>query len=379
MNDFKIPPISTLAGSTLFNYFRVLQKGRILPKYYFKIFLTTLIVIIATPFHFWEKMVYSSKLKTYKFQKTPLFILGHWRSGTTHLHNMLTKDPRSGFVSTYQALFPNNLSSKWIFKTFMRINMPEKRPTDNIKLNVDYPQEDEFALSNLQSNAYYNFFYFPEFYKEFFDRAVHHKKLSKKEIDSWYKSYDELLKKALINSGTERVIIKNPVNTGRIDKILKLYPDAKFIFIYRNPVTVFFSTQHFFRNLFPTLWLQHVDDEFIDEMIFDVYKKLMEIYFSQKSLIPPGNLIEIKFEEFEKHPMIELEYIYNNLLDEDFSLAKPFFVDYSNAQKNYTKNKYRVDKKVVDKILVNWGKYMDIMEYNMPDDLIITDNLDKEL
>ncbi len=373
MNDFKIPPISTLAGSTFFNYFRVLRKGRILPKYYFKVFLTTLIVIIATPFHIWEQIVYSGKVKKHRFQKTPLFVLGHWRSGTTHLHNLLTKDPRLGFVSTYQSVFPSNLSSKWLFKTFMKLNMPDKRPTDNIKLNVDYPQEDEFALSNLQSNAYYNFFYFPEQYNEFFERAVHHKNLSEKEVEKWYNSYDKLLKKALINSGSERITVKNPVNTGRIDKILKLYPDAKFIFIYRNPVTVFFSTRHFFQNLYPTLWFHEVDNDFIDEMIFETYVKLMELYFKYKSLIPAGNLIEIKFEEFEKNPLIQLENIYRNLLKEDFSVAEPYFLEYSKAQKDYKKNKYKADKKLVNRILEHWGKYMEMFGYELPNDMIITD------
>jgi len=371
MNEFKIPPISTLAGSTISNYFRILSQGRVLPKYYLKIALTTLIVIIATPFHLWERIIFSARLKKFEFRKPPLFILGHWRSGTTHLHNMLARDPGTGFISTYQALFPNNLSSKWLFKTFMKINMPEKRPTDNIRLNVNYPQEDEFAFSNCQPNAYYNFFYFPELYKEYFDKAVLHKNLSIKDTERWYNSYDKLLKKAMINSGSERLVVKNPVNTARIDKILKLYPDARFIFIYRNPVTVFLSTRHFFHNLFPTLWLHPVNNKFIDEMIFEIYERLMELYFELKSLIPAGNLVELKFEEFEKQQLNEMENIYDQLLNEDFSIVRPYFQEYFKSQKDYTKNKYKADKKIVEKIMTRWGKYIEMFGYQLPDDLEI--------
>jgi omega-hydroxy-beta-dihydromenaquinone-9 sulfotransferase len=142
MDEFKIPPISTLAGSTIVNYFKILRLGRIAPKYYLKIFLTTLIVLIATPFHLWENIVFRRRVREFKFQKPPLFIIGHWRSGTTLLHNMLTKDPTAAYITTYQSLFPNNLASKWLFKTFMRINMPDKRPSDGVELNIDYPQED---------------------------------------------------------------------------------------------------------------------------------------------------------------------------------------------------------------------------------------------
>jgi len=159
---------------------------------------------------------------------------------------MLCKDPSSGYLTTYHSVFPNNLASKWLFKKFMKINMPDKRPSDNVKLNIDFPQEDEFAFCNSYQHAYYNFFYFPKEYKTFYDNAITHKTLTEREIEEWSLSYDKLIKKALLNTKGERAIIKNPVNTARIDKILKLYTNAKFLYIYRNPVTVFYSTRHFF-------------------------------------------------------------------------------------------------------------------------------------
>jgi len=371
MDEFKIPPVSTLAGSTIKNYFKILQTGYISPKFYFKIFLTTIIVLIATPFHLWERIVFSKKVKEFEFKKPPLFILGHWRSGTTLLHNMLTKDPSAAFMTTYQSVFPNNLASKWLFRTFMRINMPDKRPSDGVELNINFPQEDEFAFSNVQWNAYYNFFYFPKNYKAYYEKSVHHKNLSEKEIKLWYKTYDELIKKAVIETKGERVIFKNPVNTARIDKLLKLYPDAKFLYIYRNPITVFFSTQRFFQQLNPTLWLHQVDNQFIDKMIFDIYNRLMNDYLELKSLIPEGNLMEIRFEEFEQNPVKEMEHIYTNLLNEDFEEVKQYFSKYFNTQKSHKKNKYLVEADTIAEIRKNLGKYIEMYDYELPDDIQI--------
>jgi hypothetical protein len=375
MNEFKIPPISTLAGSTLKNYLKILGTGKIAPRYYFKITLTILIVLIATPFHFWEKLIFKKRLKNFEFKKPPLFILGHWRSGTTLLHNMLTKDPSAGYMTTYHALFPNNLASKWLFKTFMKINMPDKRPSDGVKLDINFPQEDEFAFSNSQWNAYYNFFYFPKNYSEFYEKSVHHKNLSKEEIDLWYISYDKLVKKSLIDTKGERAIFKNPVNTARIDKILKLYPDAKFLYIYRNPITVFYSTRRFFQQLYPTLWFHKVDNQFIDDMIFDVYKRLLDDYLKLKSLIPAENLMELRFEEFEQNPVNELEKIYSDLLKEDFSTVKQYFADYFKTQKSHKKNKYLVDAAEMDEIHKHWGKYIEMYNYDLPPDVTIKPNV----
>jgi hypothetical protein len=372
MNDFLIPPISILVGSTIGNFFRVLKGKTVSPRYYHKIILTSLIILIITPLHWWEEIVFKRKLKRFRFEKDPLFIIGHWRSGTTLLHNVLCKDPSAGFMTTYFSLFPNNLASKWFFRFFIRLNIPGKRPSDNMKLDINFPQEDEFAFSNCQPHAYYNFFYFPLQYREIYAKTIHHEHLHKKEIEHWHKSYDRLLKKALIDSGGSRLIIKNPVNTARIDKILKLYPDAKFLYIYRNPVTVFYSTQNFFQKLFPKLWLQEVDYAFIDKLILEVYQRLLNDYQAQKTLIPPGNLLELRFEEFEKNPVDELKKIYSDLLNEDFNLAEPYLAKYMNSLTGYSKNRYSASGDSLNKVVSEWGHYMKLYNYDIPDDIVVT-------
>ncbi len=40
----------------------------------------------------------------------PLFILGHWRSGTTYLHNLIVRDDQSARPTLYQVLFPRDVS-----------------------------------------------------------------------------------------------------------------------------------------------------------------------------------------------------------------------------------------------------------------------------
>lgn len=371
MNKFRLPPISILSGSTLINFIRVLSQGRVAPKYYLKVLLTTLVILIATPFHWWEYFFFKRKLRKFQFIKEPVFILGHWRSGTTLLHNTLCIDPAAGYVTTYQSVFPNNLASKWLFKTFMKINMPDKRPTDNISLNIDAPQEDEFAFSNMQAHAYYNFFYFPHQYRTFYDHSVHHKNLSDVEIEKWFISYDTLLKKALLNTNGVRLIVKNPVNTARIKHLLKLYPNAKFIYIYRNPITVILSTQLFFKELFPTLILQKTNEQFIETMIFDVYSSLLNEYLMQKELIPEGNLLEIRYEDFEQTPLRVIKNIYDTILKEDFSEVKNHYHAYFESINGYVKNTYEIEKATIDKIKKHITRFLTLYGYDVPEEIII--------
>ena len=367
MSEFKIPPISTLLGSTLGNFLRAVRYGRIEPKYYHKVFLTSLICLIASPFHLWEK--YKDR-KLIGLDKSPLFIIGHWRSGTTFLHNLLCQDPDTGYITTYQSVFPNNMYSKLLFKPFMKWKIPEKRPSDNIKLHVDYPQEDDFSLSNMLP-AFYEFFYFPDAYKALFDETVLFKNKSEKDIQAWKDAYIKLIIKAKVNTQGKNVILKNPVNTGRIEKILEIYPKARFIHIYRNPVVVYLSTKKFFQELIPTLQLQKTSPEQIQEMIFDLYTKLMQAYFEQKFLIPKEQLIEISFESFEGDPLKYLKDIYRQLEIGDWQQAAPHFETYLQDLGSYQRNVYRISQEELDRIKKDWQFAFDKLGYEVPESLEI--------
>lgn len=370
MSDFRIPPISTLIGSGAGNFFKVIGAGgRIERAYYLKLLLTTLIVFITTPFRIYEKLVFKNRIRIFRFEKQPLFILGHWRSGTTFLHNLLCEDADAGYVTTYQSVFPNNLASGFIFKQFMKRNMPDKRPTDNVKLGIDLPQEDEFALGNMNFNSFYNFFYFPKAYQRFYNHSV--KDVNKGDVPSWDEQYKALIIKALLNTGGKRAVIKNPVNSARVKSILRIFPDAKFVFIYRNPVTVFLSTRKFFYALFPSLWFHRVDHAFIDEMIFENFRNIMNAYYDQKTLIPEANIMEIRFEDFEKDPLGHCQRIYSDLLEADFESAHTPFENYLAQQKSYVKNSYEISSVLLDKIYSEWGDYMNKWDYGVPDDLIV--------
>lgn len=354
MSEFKIPPISTLIGSNLLNFFRVLRNGGLVDgKYYLKLLLTAIVVLISTPFHFWEAFVFRNQIRKYKFKKEPVFILGHWRSGTTFLHNMLCADPDAGYLTTYQSVFPNNLASKFIYRNFMKMNMPEKRPSDNVKLGIDLPQEDEFALGNLTNRSFYHFFYFPKFFRKYYDQAVD--EVNDGRDMSWDRNYRKLVVKALLNSGGSRAILKNPVNTGRIKTLLRIFPNAKFIYIYRDPVTVYMSTRKFFIELFPTLWFHKVEPAFIENMIFENFRKLILNYESNKHLIPAKNLMEIKFEDFEENPMSYCESIYTKLYLDDFESRREFFSAFLSDQKGYTKNNYKIPEEISCRVQSEWA------------------------
>ncbi|NJL15725.1 MAG: sulfotransferase [Microscillaceae bacterium] len=218
--------------------------------------------------------------------------------------------------------------------------MPEKRPSDNVKLSVDFPQEDEFAVGNMFPMAYYYFFHFPDQYARFYQEFAR-LQVRPARRRRWQSNYQKLLAKALLNTQKPRAVFKNPVNTVRLPILLEMYPEARFIYLYRNPIVVYLSTKKFFLSLFPTLQFQSTTESQIVSLILDVFVKMYRDYEADKARLQPARLLEISFEEFEKDPMGHLEMIYDQLQLSDFAQARPFFEAYIRSQESYEKTATR--------------------------------------
>src|SRR5262245_20010611 len=112
----------------------------------------------------------------------PLFVLGHWRQGTSHLHNLLTVDQRFGFPNNYQTLFPHTVfTMESRHSRLLDLFMPKRRPMDNMEWNMRSPQEDEFALSILTFKSPYMGWIFPQ-RRNYFDRYLTFRDVDAREV-----------------------------------------------------------------------------------------------------------------------------------------------------------------------------------------------------
>ncbi len=367
-SSFKLPLLSPLVGRSFFDLIQSLRWRDVSLRYFPKLAFTTLVTLIFSPVRWWDELKYGRKVREFQLKEPPIFILGHWRSGTTFLHNVLCKDPKAAYVTTYQSVFPQAIGSQFFLKAFMKAVMPENRPSDNMKLSVDFPQEDEFALSNCTPYSYYNFMYFPQNYQNYYQKYVRFKVGAKIRKD-WREAYLKLIKKALINTHGERLVLKNPVNTGRIKILLEMFPKAKFVFIYRNPILVYLSAKKFFTQLLPTLQMQTFEEEKISELILDVFEKLLCDYLNDRNQIPVNQLCELRFEDFEKEPLHEVKRIYKSLNLNNLEEALPFLEPYLQITRSYKKNRHTITQNELRRVLNRWNFAMKQWNYDVPKNL----------
>ncbi|MHA2400058.1 MAG: sulfotransferase family protein [Promethearchaeota archaeon] len=345
----------------------IMSNGFIPVKHYMRIVFINTISIVGILFRIREYLLYDRHLKNYKLTSDPIFIIGHWRSGTTHLHNLLCQDPQFGFITMLQASFPKSFLSTSFFSFFMRMFLPETRPMDNIRMGVEETQEDEMALGNIFPYTLYNAWYFPKRILEYYHKYVRFKRISPRIKKIWKKGYNYLLRKATFNMGGKQLVLKNPANTARIKFLLELYPNAKFIHIYRNPYTIYLSTRYFYKKTMENFMFQNVSNTLIEDSIIKIYKDMMECYLTEKKLIPKGNLVEIKFEDLEKDAIGQLKRIYDILNLPGFDTSRSSIEDYLEHEKNYKKNKFQLSKGIIDKIEKQWGFTIKKWGYKIPE------------
>ena len=212
---------------------------------------------------------------------------------------------------------------------------------------------------------------FPRSLKKFYDQCIRFKGVDGAKIKSWKKDYELLITKALHNTNRERFLSKNPPNTGRIEVLLEMFPNAKFIHIHRNPVEVYLSTQNFFNKMLPHLQLQSIDPLKLEEDIILLYKDIMQDYLKQREMIPAGQLAEISFEELEKNPKLCIKNLYNSLGLSGYQKSESYFESYLDSKKSYQKNKHHITAKLIHKIETEWGFAMKEWSYDVPEHIEI--------
>ena len=336
-------------------------------EYLPRLFFVGLTTFLTGPLRTCEQLRFGQRIREATIHPSPVFIVGHWRTGTTHLHNLICQDSTFGYVSTFQAMAPEFcLIGNGAIKRFLASRAARSHPTreiDNIPLAFDAPQEEDFAIANMCPHSFLHLYTFPRMAPHFFERYALFRDLPGKARSEWEDAFLTVLRKATLLASGKRLVLKNPVHSGRIPALLELFPDARFIHIYRNPYHVFRSTQIVYDRVVPRAQLQKVDKGQLQEYILQFYVQLMQTFLADKEKIPPRHLVEIRFEDLEQKPLEQLRNIYEALDLPGFSRAEPSFRRYVRSVAGYRKNRYVIDRDVVSRVNEHWQFAFDAWGY----------------
>ena len=281
-----------LAGITAGDWWRLLRQQRfsIDAVYWHRAAFISAASVLNSIFAAVESLRYGAAIEQVAVTYPPLFILGHWRSGTTLLHYLLAQDTRQFcFASTFQAINPRSfLTTEAIGTRLFSGLVPARRPMDNLPQSFRTPQEDELALLLLTLRSLYLGISFPAS-EEWFGRYLTFRDVPESEVREWKSGLQWFVKK-LTYRYRRTVLLKSPAHTGRIRLLLALFPNARFVHIHRHPFEVFQSVCHYFSTAPWYTYLQRQRLEGLEDRILRRYTQLYDAWFSDRDLIPEGHL-----------------------------------------------------------------------------------------
>ena len=325
--------------NTFANWKRILRiYPHVQPKYFPKLIRLVSAGIFAAPFQWVEHRRYSERLREIQPHEEPIFIMGFWRTGTTHLHNLLTQDSNYGYVSTLQSLMPGFIYSNGkVLRKFLLAILPKIRPMDNIVPSPDAPQEEDIAMMNISPHGYYHYLLFPKEIRPLFQKYVLMRDISSSELEEWREDYLSILRTATYLSEGKPLILKNPSHIGHLPKILDLFPKARFIEIRRDPLSVWISFLHLHKSTIPTHNLQDFSWEAFEEDCLYIFKETMRQWLKDRSLLSEENKVIVYYEDLISSPLKTLHRIYESFGLPD-KLVSPRWESYLESIKDYQRN-----------------------------------------
>lgn len=186
----------------------------------------------------------------------PLFILGNFRSGSTFLHRLLSRDAGM-FTSlrTWDIFLMPSITQRRLFHFLAQVDglfgSPlvrllhglDKRSLGKVrihKISLFEPEEDENILLHNFSTFFVSFLFpflddLPPY--QFFDDA-----LPAAEKAGVMKFYRACIQRHLYATGARHYVAKSPAASAKIAALKEYFPDARILYLARNPLDMLPST-----------------------------------------------------------------------------------------------------------------------------------------
>ncbi|MCX6279732.1 MAG: sulfotransferase [Bacteroidetes bacterium] len=302
------------AGITIGQLFRLLNRNKVAFNAKTLLRLAFLLqgACWSSLFSLIEKARFADTLNNVKVPDDPVFIIGHWRTGSTYLHQALNLDINFHAPTLFEVAVPDSfLVSYPYYRPLFKRLIGKHRPMDQVEIGMDEPQEDEYAIYRTTSYSPLERLVFQSSENYFLDNETPFFPPAD-DLEQWKKEIRDFYRKLNYKSG-KRIISKNPFNSFRIDTLLQIFPKAKFIHITRHPFNVVPSTVNMWKILGKQNTLTNHPVNPTVEEVARFLGKLLNAVEKAKGDLPAGTIAEIRFEDLEKSPVSVIANLYTQL------------------------------------------------------------------
>jgi hypothetical protein len=351
-------------GMTLGVWLKLLVRNRfaVSPRFWLAAAGITVVSLVNSCCACLQSLLLGRRIAGTEIREPPIFILGHWRSGTTLLQQLFAQDERLAFPTAYECFAPwSSLVTGWFVARWLRFLHPKRRPMDNMAAGPEQPHEDEFALLNMGLPSPYAQLAFPN--RPVAEELLDFDGFSTVEIRRWQNGLLRFLRQLTWRARGKPLVLKSPPHTARIRLLLELFPDARFVHIVRDPRRVFPSTVWLWQSLAEVHGLQRPRGEGLEKRVFRDLSRMYRALWKQKELIPPENFCEIRYEDLVRNPVAEMRRIYGRLRLGQFDQVRPKIEQYFEREKTYQTNCFQLEPEAEAEISRRWRDFIQTYQY----------------
>jgi omega-hydroxy-beta-dihydromenaquinone-9 sulfotransferase len=326
-------------------------------RYWHHALFITCISLFHTAYRWWQWPWVGRRANRTKIEQEPIFIIGHWRAGTTLLHELMVLDERHTSPTTYECLVPNHfLLSEDFARRWLKFLLPRHRPMDNMLTGWDRPQEEEFALANLGLPSPYLTVAFPNNGPRF-ENYLTLEGLSPAELERWKFLLLRFLKQITYRR-PKRIVLKNPPHTCRVKTLLEMFPGARFVHIVRDPYVLYPSTVNLWKTLYRKHGLQQPSYVGLDEYVFRTFERMYAKFEAERELIASDRFCELRYEELVRDPVGAIRGIYEKLGLGEFDSVLPAVEAYVAEMEGYQTNRYELSAEQRNQVTRRWAGFI---------------------
>jgi len=313
---------------------------------------------------------YLNKLEDVTF--VPIFILGIQRSGTSILYKLLSLTNCFNIVTAYHIIKYNELlhnhingleeKSKDELNKYFKNEAQHDRGIDRLQINADFSEEYGFVISQKNNQP----------------------KLDSENL----KTFIEFCKKIqFISRNNKPILLKNPFDFANFIYIKSVLPNAKFIFIHRNPFKTLNSQLKAMRTLlnqkskYMALLSPAYDKVFDNKILLSYYRfiyssilpirvnnaiknlaETTDYFLENNGSLPERECISTKYEDLCEKPELEIEKILTFL-----NMRSEKHVIYSDFVKTRKTTELKEIQRKKKFIVKRMNKYIKYCGYNTAD------------
>ena len=245
--------------------------------------------------------------------RRPIFITGLPRSGTSFLHTLFSCDPAIQMPRCWQLIFPYPLQSARRDTRRSRVEKQlrffQQLAPELVTLHpmsADSPQEcTEITAQVFQSLRYEMTHHIPS-YQSWIDRSGH------LNAYRFHKRFLQHLQhqQAGHRDRPSQWILKCPDHIHALDAIETVYPDARFVFVHRDPVRVIPSAAKL-TEVVRRPFTRRTDPRAIGTQVVERALEAANVMMARSSLDESGRIVHLHYTDLADRPLDTIESLYS--------------------------------------------------------------------